>query len=84
MDNKTQSINKTRSLVKTNLITNDMIDIILANLLLNTKKEIMVRKTICHIMYNQAISRLEQSNQLLFVVSSKGGIDKSQFIKAII
>lgn len=34
-------------------------------------------------MYNQAISKPEQSDQLLFIVRDKSGINKSQIIKTI-
>ena len=36
-----------------------------------------------HTIYNQVIPRLERSNQLLFIIKSKGGIGKNQVIKAI-
>ena len=36
-----------------------------------------------HTMYNQATPRPEQSDQFLFVVRGKGGVGKSQVIKAI-
>ena len=83
IDHKTWSIDKARSLVRTDPISINLVDIVLAHLSLNTKQKIIMRKVICHTMYNQATPRSKQLDQLLLVVKGKGGVNKSQVIKAI-
>lgn len=62
MDHKTWSIDKAKTLVGINPIGNDILDIVLAYLSLNTEQKLIVRKIMHHIMYNQATFQLEQSN----------------------
>lgn len=83
MDHETWSIDRARSLVGTNPTSNDVIDIVLTYLPLNNKQEIILCKIMRYTMYSQATLKPEQSDQLLLVVSSKGGVSKSQVIKAI-
>lgn len=83
MDHKIWFIDKIRSLIRTDFTSNNVVNIVLAYLLLNTKQENIVCKVMRHTMYNQATPRLEQSNQLLFVIRGKSSISKSQIIKAI-
>lgn len=52
MNYKTWSINKARSIVGPDLSSNNVVDIILAHLLLNTKQEIIVCKIMYHTIYN--------------------------------
>lgn len=60
-----------------------MIDIVLAQLPLNTKQEIIMHEIIYHTMYNLATPRPNQSYKLLLIVRGKNGVGKSQVIKAI-
>ena len=83
MHHETWSIDRARSLAGTDPTSNGVVDIVLAHLPLNQRQEIIVCEVIYHIMYNQATPRLEQSDQLLLVVRRKGGVGKSQVIKAI-
>lgn len=83
IDYEAWSIDKAKSLVGTNPTSIDVIDIVLAYLSLNTKQEIIVQKIMHYTMYSQTTLRPELSDQLLFVVSSKNSIGKSQVIKAI-
>lgn len=77
INHKACSIDRVQTLVKTDLTDNNVVDIILAYLLLNTKQKLIMHKIIHYIMYNQAIPRFKQSNQLLFFIKDKNGIDKS-------
>lgn len=83
MNHKIWSIDRARSLVGTNPISNDVVNIVLAHLPLNTKQEIIVRKIMRHTMYSQVIPRPERSDQLLLIVRREGGVGKSQVIKII-
>ena len=83
MHHKTWSIDKTRSLARTDPISNSMVDIVLAYLPLKQKQKIIVCEVMHHTIYNQATFKSEQSNQLLLVVRGKSNIGKSQIIKAI-
>ena len=83
MHHKTWSIDRARSLAGTNPTSNGVVDIVSAHLPLNQRQEIIVHKVMRHTIYNQAIPRPERSDQLLFIVRGKGGISKSQVIKAI-
>lgn len=83
MDHKIWFIDRAKSLVGTDPISNNVIYIVLAHLPLNIKQEIIIHKIIYHTIYSQVTPKLEQLNQLLFVVRGKSGVSKSQVIKAI-
>lgn len=83
MHHKTWSINRTRRIVKPDPSSNNIVNIILAYLLLNTMQEIIVCKIIHHIICNQVTYKLEHPGRFLLVVRGKNGIGKNQVIKAI-
>ena len=83
MDHKTWSINRVRRIVGPDPFSNNIVDIVLVHLSLNTKQKIIIHKIMYHTMCNQITPRLKRSDQFLFIIRSKGSIDKSQVIKAI-
>ncbi len=83
MDHETWSIDRARSIVGPDPSSNDVVDIVLVYLPLNTKQKIIVREIMRHIIYNQVTSRPERSDQLLLVIRGESGVSKSQVIKAI-
>ena len=82
-DYNTWSIDRARSIVRPDPSSNNVIDIVLVHLLLNTKQKIIIHKIMRHTMYNQVTSKPKRLDQLLLVIKGKGGVDKSQVIKAI-
>ena len=83
MDHKTWHINRARSIIGPDPSSNNVVDMVLAYLPLNTKQKIIVCKIMRHIMCNTVTPRPKRSNQLLFIIRGKDGIGKSQVIKAI-
>lgn len=83
MNYKIWSIDRARSNVKPDTYSNDIVDIVLAQLLLNTKQEIIIYEKMRYTIYNQVTLRLKYSNQLLFIIRGKDNISKNQVIKAI-
>lgn len=83
MNHKTWSIYKAGSIVRSDPSSNDIIEIVLAHLLLNTKQEIIICKIIYYTMCNQVTLRPDYLDQLLLVIRDKSSIDKSQVIKII-
>lgn len=59
MDHKIRFIDKTKSLVGRNFTNNNIINIILAYLSLNTKHKIVIYKIMRNTIYNQAFFRIK-------------------------
>lgn len=83
MYHKIWFIHRVKSLARTDPISNSVVEILLAYLLLNQRQKIIVRKVMHHTMYNQATPRPKQSDQLFLIIKSKSGISKNQVIKTI-
>ena len=83
INHKTWSIDRAKSIVRLDLSSNNVVDIISAHLLLNTKQEIIVCKKMRHTICNQVTLRPKCLDQLLLIIRGKSSIDKSQVIKAI-
>lgn len=83
MDNKTWSIDRVGSIVRPDSSSNNVVDIVLAHLLLDIKQKIIILEIMHHTICNQVIPIPERSDQLLLIIKSKGNISKSQVIKAI-
>ncbi len=83
IDHETWSIDRARSIVGLDSSSNNVVDIVSAHLLLNTKQEIIVREIMRHTLFNQVTPRPKRSDQLLLVIRGEGSVGKSQVIKAI-
>ncbi len=83
MDHETWSIDRAKSIIRPDPSSNDVVDIVLALLPLNTKQEIIVHEIMRHTMCNQVTPRPERLDKLLLVIRGKGSVGKSHVIKAI-
>lgn len=83
IDHKIWSIDKVKSLARSDPISNNVVDIVLTYLPLNTKSKIIVCEIMHYTICNQTIPRPERLDQLLLVIRGKSGISKSQFIYII-
>lgn len=83
IDHKIWFIDRARSIVGSDFFSNNVVNIVLAYLLLNTKQEIIVCEIMHHNIYNPMAASPKYSDQLLFVIRGKDGIGKSQVIKEI-
>lgn len=64
-------------MVKIDHISNGVVDIVLAHLLLNTKQKMIIHKIMRYIIYNQATPRFKQLDQLLVFNIEKCGFDEN-------
>lgn len=77
INHETWSIDRVRSLAETDSTNNNVIDIVLVYLILNTKQRIAICEIMHHIICNQAFFRPKYSDQLLFVIKNKDSISRS-------
>lgn len=73
MNQKIWSFDKGKSLIEIDFTSNNIINIVLVYLLLNTKQEIILCKIKYYIIYNETTPKFEQFNQLLLIIKDKGG-----------
>lgn len=76
IDHKTWFINKAKSILGFDSSSNNVIDIVLAHLPLNTKQKHIVYKIMRYSICNQVSLRFERSDQLLFIIGAKAVLVK--------